>query len=199
MKVRQDCAQLFMLFTGMRGQLMMPPMTFIEQTRLVDRNLCMVRDLNECCYQRGVSKDLPDIPAFLHWQKVALSAFPHVRDVYCIGSSAGAYAALLVGHFLKVKQVFAFAPPVPVSLGDRITYVDERYANIAGVLAAGNGVTRFEVYYNEATEIDRVAAERLRGLPGVTLHPQQGSGHGVLPYMAKQGLLATLLPPFQRV
>lgn len=199
MKARNDCAQLFMLFTGMRGQMMMPPMTFIEQTKLVDRNLFMVRDLNECCYQRGVSKDLPDIPSFLNWQKMAVRAFPNVREVYCIGSSAGAYGALLVGHFLKVKQVFAFAPPVPVSTGERISYVDERYCDIGAVLAQGNGVTQYEVYYNEATDVDRVAAERLRGLPGVTLHPQQGSGHAVILHMAKEGQLATLLPPFLRV
>lgn len=181
----------------MAGKLMLPPMQFIQQSQLLDRNLMILRDLNNCCYQRGISSQQPTIPTFLRWQAHVLrTKFPNVREVYCIGSSGGAYAALLSGHFLKVEKVWAFAPPVPVEQNEYIEYVDVEFADLSRVLSASNSATEYEVFYNESLEQDRVAAERLRDLPGVTLAPQAGEGHGVVVHLAQTGRLKTLLPPF---
>ncbi|HEX2880151.1 MAG TPA: hypothetical protein VHO25_11535 [Polyangiaceae bacterium] len=196
-KVRPDCGQLFILYTGMAGQMMLPPMHFIQQAQILDRNLMILRDLNHCCYQRGISLRHPTIPSFLRWQRETLKLkFPKVNEVYCIGSSGGAYAALLSGHFLKVKKVWAFAPPVPVQPTDRIAYVDPEFSDLGRVLAADNGTTQYEIFFNESEQTDRLAAERLRELPGVTLSPQAGEGHGVVVHLAQTGQLGRLLPEF---
>jgi hypothetical protein len=181
----------------MAGQMMLPPMHFIQQAQILDRNLMVLRDLNHCCYQRGISPRYPDISSFLRWQSATLETkFPKVSEVYCIGSSGGAYAALLSGHFLKAKRVWAFAPPVPVEVTDRISYVDPEFADLSRVLAIDNGTTHYEIYFNESEHPDRIAAERLRGLPGVTLSPQAGKGHGVIVHLAETGRLPRLLPAF---
>jgi hypothetical protein len=197
-KVRQDCAQLFILYTGMAGRMMIPPMQFIQETRLIDRNLVIIRDLNQCCYQRGISPALPTMHQFLSWQQELVQKFRHVSEVYCIGSSGGAYASLLSGHFLKASKVWAFAPPVTVEVSERISYVDPEYCNVAKVLQTDNGKTQYEIYYNEAEEGDRLAAEQLASLPGVSAFAQPGKGHGVIVHLAKEGKLAGLLPAFKR-
>jgi hypothetical protein len=191
---REDCAQLFVIYTGMLGALQMNPAQFIKLTGLIGRNLVMIRDLNQCGYQRGVSPDYPDIPSFLAWQHELVGRFPRVREVYCLGTSTGAYAAVLAGHHLHAKKVWAFAPPVPIRVEARVPYVDPKYCDLRGILAVGNGVTEYVVLYNESEEADRVSAERLRGLPGVELSPQAGQGHGVIVHLASKGLLAGLFP-----
>lgn len=196
-KLRPDCRQLFILYTGMAGKLMLPPMQFIQEAGILDRNLMILRDLNHCCYQRGISPKIPTVLSFLHWQaKTLQDRFPHVTEMYCIGSSGGAYAALLSGHFLKANKVWAFAPPVPVQTGEHVGYVDPTFGDLSRVLAASNGRTEYEVVYNESLEWDRIAAERLRELPGITLSPQSGEGHGVVVHLAQTGQLQRLLPPF---
>jgi len=198
LKVRNDCAQLFVLYTGMAGRMMIPAMQFIEETKIVDRNLIIVRDLQHCCYQRGVSPNVPSVQSFLSWQQSLLQKkeLSHVREVYCVGSSGGAYAAMLSGHFLKAAKVWAFAPPVPVLTGERVSYVDPEFADLSKVLTSDNETTKYRVYYNESMEFDRTAAQRLQGLPGVELLPQAGQGHGVIVHLAQQAQLGTLLPSF---
>lgn len=197
LKLRPDCRQLFILYTGMAGKLMLPPMQFIQEAGILNRNLMILRDLNQCCYQRGISPKIPSVPSFLHWQTETLqSKFAHVTEVYCIGSSGGAYAALLSGHFLNANKVWAFAPPVPVQLSEHVAYVDPKFGDLNSVLADSNGRTEYEVVYNESQDWDRIAAERLRELPGVTLSPQSGEGHGVVVHLAQTGQLQRLLPPF---
>jgi hypothetical protein len=172
-------------------------MQFIQQTQILDRNLMILRDLNHCCYQRGISAQQPTIASFLRWQAHVIKAkFPKVSEVYCIGSSGGAYAALLSGHFLKVKKVWAFAPPVPVETSEYIAYVDAQFGDLSRVLDKDNGTTEYEIFFNESLQSDRAAAERLRDLPGVTLSPQGGEGHAVVIHLAKTGRLKSLLPAF---
>jgi hypothetical protein len=193
---RDDCAQLFLLYGGRTQVVLIHPLEFMKQTGLLNRNVVMIRDLNNICYQRGVSPTIADIPAFLQWQNAIVASLPHVREVYCVGSSAGAYAALLSGHFLKAKGVWAFAPPVPVMPNEHVTYIDQRFADAAAILARDNGATTYHVYYNEAQALDRRAAERLKPLPGVRLYPQSGEGHLVLGHMLQNRSAVGLLPDF---
>lgn len=193
------CRQVFMVYQGMAGRMMMDPMQFMRDSGLVDRNLILFRDCNGSYYQKGVSPEVPTIPALLDWHQKFLTKLSHAPDRYCVGSSSGAYAAMLFGHLLKVKEVFAFAPPTNLTSlleQDKIDCPDRTYVDLKPLLATSNGVTKYHVYYNESSSHDLEAAEHVRGLPGVELHPQAGTGHGVIIHLAKIGKLQTLLPPF---
>lgn len=195
---RKDCAQLFVIFCGRAGRVMLDPLDFIKQTRIIDRNLLMLRDLNDCCYQRGVDRSVTDIPGLLDWLRGARGRLPHVRRLFCVGSSSGAYMALVAGHLLQAEGVWAFAPPGKLDEHSGLDHVDARFADPALLLSESNGVTRYHVYYNELHEPDRAACQRLAGAPGVQLHPQEGEGHGVVLHLARTNRLTNLLPAFEK-
>jgi hypothetical protein len=143
--------------------------------------------------------------SFLKWQREVVARLPHVRETYALGTSAGAYAALVSGHFLKVSIVWAFAPParierqymrLPVAgcAPDPLDCTD-----LLQVLRAHNGVTEYRIYFNEAEEADRVAASQLARCPGVRLFPQGGEGHGVVHHLVETNQLVGMMPPFVAV
>ncbi|HVJ19008.1 MAG TPA: hypothetical protein VM686_26490 [Polyangiaceae bacterium] len=191
---RRECSQLFILCCGQANRLMLHPLTFIRDTRLVDRNVLIIRDPAQGCYQRGVGGGLPDIPSLVGWLRQFIVDRPHLRKIYCVGSSGGAYMAMIAGHLLKADAVWAFAPAVELGSDGELDYVDPRFADLARVLGEGNGVTRHRVYYNESHEPDRVACGKLRETPNVQLLPQGGEGHGVIIHLAETNRLGSLFP-----
>lgn len=198
-RVQKNCRQLFILYQGLAGRMMMDPLQFLHEARLTDRNLVMIRDRSRAYYQQGLGPDVPNLQAFEAWQRHWMSKLPHAPDLYCVGSSSGAYAALLCGHWLKAKEVFAFAPPTnlaPLLLEEKIECADRRYLDLKSVLTQGNGVTKYHIYYNESSVVDRDAAHYLKECPGVELHPEGGTGHGVIIHLNKIGKLQTLMPAF---
>jgi hypothetical protein len=74
--------------------------------------------------------------------------------------------------------------------------VDPEFADLSRILATSNGTTQYEIFFNESEQADRIAAQRLSPLPGVTLSPQAGQGHGVIVHLADTGQLERLLPGF---
>lgn len=201
-RTRTNCRQLFVLFQGQAGRMMMDPLQFLHETGLTDRNLIVLRDVTRRLYQFGLGPDVPDIPSLIAWQQELIAKMPHVRDVYCVGSSSGAYAAMLCGYLLRAREVYAFAPPTDLTRWleeDKIECQDRTFADLVPLMATSNGVTRYHVYYNESMGTDRESALRVRDCPGVELHPQGGSGHGVVLHLGQTGQLRSLLPAFAPV
>src|SRR5688572_32378201 len=128
---RRECSQLFVICCGQAGALMMDPIRFIREAQIIDRNVLIIRDPDQNCYQRGVSPELSDIPRLLDWLRARIAALPHVRTVYCLGSSGGAYMAMVAGHFLGAQAVWAFAPPAVVTVQGRVHSVDPRFCDLA--------------------------------------------------------------------
>jgi hypothetical protein len=164
----------------------------------------MVADRSRQFYQRGLSPEIVDVPSIVEWLQKCLAKMPHATEVMCVGSSSGAYAAILCGYLLKAKEVFAFAPPTDLTTVTEeqelnMASVDGRYADLRQLLSQSNGVTKYHIFYNESSDYDREAALRMQACDGVSLHPQQGAGHGVILHMAKLGALPSLLPPFAGV
>jgi hypothetical protein len=184
-----------MLYTGQAHRLMLPPLAFVQATKIADRNLIAFRDLHQQLYQRGISQEIATMTAFLRHQQAERDKLNWVRDTYCVGSSGGAYAAIVSGHVLKAKAVYAFAPPSVVP--EEFLAETTQYLDLVELLREHNGVTRYRVFYNEAEAPDREAALRLEGLPGVELFAEEGTGHGVVVTLANSGKLDGLLPPFE--
>jgi hypothetical protein len=190
-----------MVYQGRAGRLMMPALQFLRITQIHDRNLIMFRDAFRADYQKGLSRDICSMAEFLHWQKdLPEHQFPHVRTTYCIGTSAGAYAAIASGYFLKVPIVWAFAPMTQITTNARLNAGDplsRQCMDLAELLRSGNGVTEYRIYYNERHRKDREAGERMARCPGVRLFPQPGRVHAVVPTMFRLGRLVNLVPPFE--
>ncbi len=174
---------------------MLDPRQFFQQTRLIERNVVFLRDDGCSYYQRGVPS-LESFDTLLGWHHELRDSMPYVQRLFCLGTSMGAYAAILFGHLLKVEQVWAFAPPtsrLPQALVDELDLPPAR-ADLESLLAQPNGVTRFHVHFNEGCARDARTAARLAQFEGVTLHPQQGGDHNVVHTLMERGLLRELLP-----
>ncbi len=112
--VRPECPQLFFLFTGNAENLQLHPMDFMRKTGIADRNIVIVRDAHQAGYRKGVSKEVDSLDAIVQWQRELLShRFPHVREVFCAGSSGGGGPAIYTGHHLEAKAVWSFAGRLP--------------------------------------------------------------------------------------
>jgi hypothetical protein len=202
-RMQKRCRQVFLLYQGQAGRMMMDPLAFLRDAGITDRNLIMMGDRTKRFYQHGLSADITDIPSFMAWQQQLLKRMPHASDVMCVGSSSGGYAAILSGYFLRAREVWAFAPPTDLKTvceefgGTEI--LDPNYADLRPFLDRSNGVTKYHIFYNESAAHDRAAALRLQSCEGVELHSEDGTGHGVVIHLAKTGKLPTLMPPFAGV
>jgi len=192
-------SQLFFVFAGARTNTPIAPTVFLGRTRLMERNIVLFRDKDEVFYHSGVSSAVSSMSALTVWQRHFVQALPQVTRVYCLGTSMGAYAALLSGHLIKADAVWALAPITNIEGHPFVKglQLPEGQADLASTLAIGNGHTVYNVFYNDRCEQDRRAAHRLRGCPGVKCFPQAGRGHDIVRTLANRRLLDRLLPPVE--
>lgn len=111
---RKECSQLYFIFTGVGGQLLlMSPFEFLQKTDLATRNFVVFKDPHLAGYQRGLSRGIPDLESLYDWQRRFILEHPHISDVFCIGVSAGAIPAITAGHRLGAKTVWSFSARSP--------------------------------------------------------------------------------------
>lgn len=195
MRTNTDCAQLFFVFTGKGpGIAGVPPLAVLKAMDILDRNIAMFRDLRARCYEQGVSVQIPTMEAFLTWQGHVRRRYRHTKHLYCLGTSAGGYAALLSAHELGAEIAWALAPALHDHEDGPLA--DRRRREVIERLQTWNGKTRYQVFYNESHPRDRENAEHLAALPSVEVFPQDGTGHVVMEHLYHTGRLATLTPPF---
>ena len=108
--VRPDSDQLFFLFTGLGEGLNIHPLDFIRQTGIGSRNIVIFHDPHRACYREGISKEYDSLDGIVRWQRERLAdRFAHVREVFCAGSSGGAFPAIYTGYRLGAKAAWSFA------------------------------------------------------------------------------------------
>jgi hypothetical protein len=180
------CAQLFIVFSGRGDGLFFSPQRFRLFSGIADRNVLMLRDVTRQFYTVGISKDLRSIEAVSAWLKGFRAALPEVVEVHCLGSSMGAFAALLYGVLIGATSVVAFGP-------GRVEYNE---VDLTVLLARSTGKTRCQLYFAEENPEDRKVAAALEKLPGMELFPQPGNDHRVLWTMDLAGSLSQVIPPF---
>lgn len=186
--------QLYFVYTGRTERLNIDPMVFFSQTGLSDRNVVMFRDRQGNYYTHGIAPSLPSFETFLAWKSNVCRSLPHVRRVFCLGTSMGAYAAILYGYHLNAEQVFAFGPPLTAKELGVAGYQRSAFPDLSELLLTSNGVTTYHIYFNASFARDHANALRLSTADGVILHPQGGEGHTVVTTLFEAGALPRLLP-----
>lgn len=86
-----------------------PPFEFLRLTEEMAVHRIFVRDLDQCWYQRGlpgIGTDVPQVAAALD---VTLDKLGSSRRVF-VGTSSGAFAAMLFGMLNRADAVLAFSP-----------------------------------------------------------------------------------------
>lgn len=194
---RENSSQLYYVFHGMAGGLGIQPLTVLRETGLLRANLVLLKDYYRFFYQAGLNPEIKDVDAVIARLRQCREELPHVRQTFCSGPSAGAYAAILFGHYLQVDVVYAFAPVTLVDLfdlkrwgGSKETWrITEQHRDLALLLSKHNGRTRYKIFYCEGHVRDRNYAARIQDLPGVELYPQPGTTHNVIQAIHESGRL----------
>jgi len=187
---------VYFMFTGLRQRVAgMPPVEFLTDTGLIERNVIGFRDRRGAFYTRGVSLDLPHLDSIATWSRGFIDGLsPTVRS-FCIGNSSGAFAAISIGHRLGVNAVWAFGLPTLLPAPIR----DSEHLNLRNVLSHSNGITQYFLHYCNGCKRDRDIAESLADLPGVEIRPFDCSGHRVIYWLFEKGELARMFPPSAQV
>ena len=185
--------ELFFIFAAAGTTAGATSREFLKRTRLLERNVVMLRDRRNAYYLEGISDDLPTCATLVGWLRQTRERMSHVRRCYCIGSCMGGYAAIWFGHYLDADVVWSFSPLTkapPTVMGAETAGHDLRQ-----LLMESRGPTEFNIYFSAALQSDVEAAERLALLPNVRLHPQPGCNHQVLETMITLGTIDQLFSP----
>jgi len=198
-RFRPGCEQLLFLYQGGAGMFFMPPMRFLRYSRANRRNLSLLRDPTANYYHGELGPACPNIEATIEHQRQVKRNCEQASQFYCSGTSMGAYASILFGHYLEADIVYAFG--ARSQLGDEHIGlgipVPPEHRDLVKLLASWNGRTRYRLYYSEGFERDRLSAERLAQCPGVELFPMPGQTHNVFKEINARRFLRDLLPPLE--
>jgi pimeloyl-ACP methyl ester carboxylesterase len=209
--MERDSTTLLMAFGGMLGQLGMPPFEFFKATGDIPVKRLFVRDIHQSWYQRGIPGDGSTIDETAHALAELISRHG-VRRLVTAGSSAGGYAALVFGTLLEADTVLSFGPQTVLDPDVLARWDDHRWdEQLYGLVSDGRldtrwvdlgrslpavrrGDTRYEVYYDPTCEPDRLHAERLADVPGVSMHRlEAGGAHNIARAMRESGELERVL------
>lgn len=201
---------LLVAFGGLKGGIgRILPFEFFNLTKGIDTKKIYVRDLNLAWYHRGlpgIAKNIDGVAKHLK-ELVKKSG---AKKVVVVGNSAGGYAALLFGYLIGADVVLAFAPQTFISRKERQIHKDtrwegaqirnahgsptrqERYFNLKRVLG---GHTRYHIYYQRKSRLDKIHAERMRAMKSVVLYPRDegGGDHYLVVHLKKSGALKKIL------
>ncbi|HEY8152752.1 MAG TPA: hypothetical protein VII72_01350 [Myxococcota bacterium] len=200
---------LLVAFGGIAGALGMPPFEFFKLSADLDCKRIFVRDLRQAWYHEGlpgISEDLPGIARFL---RARMQESRAERFVF-VGNSMGGYAAILLGALAGAHAVHAISPQTFIDRWRRLLFWDRRWRreiarvhalpqarwdvfDLRGALPRLPAVPQIELHYSSQSRIDSLHARRMRGAPGVTLHPHGEGGHQVVARLRDTGALRSLL------
>lgn len=181
------------------------PFEFVKTLYGKNLHQFYVRDRDNLWYQYGVEGLSEGIDDAAKAIRAEAEKAPHKRIV-TIGNSMGGYGAILYGILMGADKVIAFAPQsfiahdMRAKNGDtrwqsdlsRIPDDDMPYPDLLPLIEA-NPQVKIAVYYCEGDALDKLHAERLRGLPNVSIHTLESDDHNVGRALKKLGLLAQIV------
>jgi acetyl esterase/lipase len=205
-----DSSKLLIAFGGLSGKLGMPPFEFFSMTRELPIKRLFVRDLRQAWYHRGVPGHGDTVTGVAESLR-ELIARHDVERVVVAGSSAGGYAAILFGTLLGADTVISLGPQTVLDLDVMGRMDDHRYDDHLEWLADRGMLedawmdlrsalppvrvanTRYELYFDDTFQCDRLHAEWLIGLEGLRLYRFGRGGHTIAGTLRRSGALERLL------
>ena len=199
---------LIIAFSGGAQKLGVPVRQFFEVTKTLGYSRILLRDKYYMFYHHGVDRKRHDWPKLLNYLGTEIERLSP-KQVFCIGTSSGGYAALVAGYYLGADYVHAFGAQTRIAV-DRGSIRNALYPSnrrrlsrskrafrpafdLASLLKEPNNKTTYFLHYCACHEVDCAYAERLAGLPSVTTFGYPCSGHAVAIFLAKKRWLGKLL------
>jgi len=202
-------------FAGLQLTKVVPSFHWVGAFDRLSVSKLFVRDLRQTFYQCGI----PGIADGAIGVAQYLRAYVRgrgIRHTVCIGTSAGGYAALLFGHLIGADEVHAFSPltklptRTPAQMVQLAAHgnwslfkvqlrlytgrkMDRETFDLPRFMAAGNGRTRYHVYYGTGHERDMRHSLAIAQVPGVTLHSYESADHQLVTHLRDSDELARII------
>ncbi len=191
-----------LVFPSLVQSLGLPTPEFYRMSARHGQTVYFVKDHAQCWYQRGLLGLSHDIPSTVEaFKEILAESLPNLRS---FGASAGGFAAILFGIMLKARKIVAFSPQTLLTAKNiaRFKSQDTRshdvlqgaYLDLVPIIEQ-NQDCEIHIHYGDGHTEDAQAAERLRGLPNVTLHAHEFTGHNVAGWLKQNNKLDAALAP----
>lgn len=208
----RDDSVLIIAFTGFGDKLHMGVFEFFDATKSTNYSRILLRDKFGVWYHHGINHQIRDFPQLIDHLK-AETARLKPKKIICIGTSAGGYAAIVVGHHLPADYVHAFGPDtnldVTLRAAIRSTFKDRNryrrwkllfsrrakpdYFDLTELLRNHNCTTKYYIHYCARSEWDAERAKRIEHLPGVICIAYPCDTHAVSVFLTKGKFLGKIL------
>ena len=196
MRLNPQCAQIFIAF-GAFDRLGRGGLGYLGKTNIMNRNIMLINDPYGVYYQWGIDPVPNDFESVLNKIRANLEQVEGIKEIYTLGTSMGAYAAIAAGHALSVDGVFAFSGGTAyisdymhMALLFRQTIIQfgGEYSDLRNLLKDYNGKTTYNLYYGRENYYDSLAADFLKPYEGIMLHPIDTDFHPVSHRLHEFGL-----------
>lgn len=188
----------------------MPPFEFMAAARIIDASKLFIRDLHQTWYQTGVPNacsNIFEIAGYIERVRDELSA----RDVTLVGNSMGGFVAIAMSALIPKCRTVAFSPQTFISPTARLLSRDWRWMqqvvitylrsccrshlyDVLPLLRRRSGeINPIQIFAAENHRLDRLHAERLIGLPRLSVELVQGNSHNVVRILRDKGCLPSIL------
>jgi len=207
-----DDSVLIIAFTGFIHRLSMRVYEFFELTKATGYSRILLRDEYRVWYHHGIDRQRGDYPSLINYLKCEIEKLKPEK-IICLGTSAGGYAAIVVGHHIGADYVHAFAPhtDLDISLNSCLgrfrrsryrwarlkllvsTVARREFFDLRDLLKTHNGKTTYYIHHCAGVPRDVDGAKRIVGLPGVVGMPYPCQSHSVPSFLAKADFLKEIL------
>jgi glycosyltransferase involved in cell wall biosynthesis len=204
-----DRSHLVIAFGGIANQLYLPPFEFFQATNSLPYSKILVRDFNQGWYHLGIDKRLDNFKAVL--EKLRKTVEELAPETICtVGTSAGGYAAIVFGHFLKANFVHSLAPQTFIDQNNRERIGEIRWQkdiskiyemqpdsswfyDLRELLKQYNGKTVYNIHVSRNHSLDMAYAQHMENIPGINIFKYDCAEHNIAKYIKEQNLLGDLL------
>ena len=199
---------LVIAFAGGAQKLGLPIHDFFETTKTLGYSKILLRDRCKMFYHHGVDRRRRDWPTLLSYLREETERL-RPKKIFCVGSSGGAYAAIIAGYFLGADFVHAFGPQTLIAVDSegirkarhpykrwrlsRSRRVLRQAFDLVSLLRNPNGKTTYFIHYGSGHKVDTKFAERVSGMPSVVTLGYPCEAHAVAIFLAKRRFLHYVL------
>jgi tetratricopeptide (TPR) repeat protein len=190
--------KLVLVFTAQNDAVNMPIAMFDRYLAKLGVSAIFLKDFNRLLHVNGVVSLGDSLESTLSTLRGLITRMG-ARRIYCIGASAGGFAAIRYGAELGVERVVSFAGETfdpqraRSKLEPGLTHIRRKLegrfsseqTDLRQFLVSRRPATRFELFYPADAPRDAEQAKHLEGMEGVTLHPIAGCDvHELMLWMA---------------
>lgn len=149
-------------------------------------NKLFIRDDLKTWYNGIIPKVSTSADSMLEYLQPIIEKFSK-NDIIFLGSSMGAYAAILFGIKLEIGKVIAFSPQIVLNPAMPFTPAKPVKYDDLSKLIMKNKQTDIDIWFGEGEPIDLYHIHHILNAKNVSFFPIKGAPHNVLYYL-KQNL-----------